>query len=71
MSVLDNRLRHHRWELDERRRFLAGLETLAARIAEAVLKLPGVAGVSVQVAKRPESMQPIEAAAVRINRTRA
>jgi dihydroneopterin aldolase len=47
------------------------LETLAARIAEAVLKLPGVAGVSVQVAKRPESMQPIEAAAVRINRTRA
>ena len=32
MSVLDNRLRHHRWELDERRRFLAGLETLAARL---------------------------------------
>ena len=32
MSVLDNRLRQHRWELDERRRFLAGLETLAARL---------------------------------------
>ena len=32
MSVLDNRLRHHRWELDERRRFLAELETLAARL---------------------------------------
>lgn len=46
------------------------LETLAARIAEGVLKLPGVAGVSVQIAKQPESMQPIGAAAVRINRTR-
>jgi flagellar FliJ protein len=32
MSVLDNRLRQHRWELDERRRFLAGLEALAARL---------------------------------------
>ena len=32
MSVLDNRLRQHRWELDERRRFLAGLESLAARL---------------------------------------
>src|SRR4051812_8888515 len=32
MSVLDNRLRQHRWELDERRRFLAELEALAARL---------------------------------------
>jgi len=32
MSVLDNRLRQHRWELDERRRFLAELEGLAARL---------------------------------------
>jgi dihydroneopterin aldolase len=47
------------------------LETLAARIAERVLQLPKVAGVSVRIAKRPESMQPIGAAAVRINRTRA
>jgi 7,8-dihydroneopterin aldolase/epimerase/oxygenase len=47
------------------------LETLAARIAEGVLRLPHVAAVSVQVAKRPASMQPIEAAAVHINRTRA
>ncbi|HXM71814.1 MAG TPA: dihydroneopterin aldolase [Candidatus Dormibacteraeota bacterium] len=47
------------------------LETLAGQIAERVLKLPRVAGVSVRIAKRPESMQPIDAAAVRINRTRA
>ena len=47
------------------------IETLAARIAERVLQLPRVAGVSVRVAKRPASMQPIGAAAVRIDRTRA
>jgi dihydroneopterin aldolase len=47
------------------------LETLAARIADRVLALPQVVGVSVRVAKRPASMQPIEAAAVHINRTRA
>lgn len=46
------------------------LETLAARIAERVLQLQYVAGVSVRIAKSPESMQPIAAAAVRINRTR-
>jgi len=32
MRVLHNRLRQHRWELDERRRFLVGLEALAARL---------------------------------------
>ncbi len=47
------------------------LETLAARIADRVLQLPRVGGVSVRISKRPESMQPIVAAAVRINRTRA
>src|SRR6195256_2610442 len=47
------------------------LEALAGRIAERVLELPRVAAVSVKTAKRPESMQPIDAAAVRINRTRA
>jgi len=47
------------------------LEALAALIAERVLELPRVAGVSVRIAKRPESMQPIDSAAVRINRTRA
>lgn len=47
------------------------LETLAGQIAEQVLQLPKVASVWVRVAKRPASMQPIEAAAVRINRTRA
>jgi dihydroneopterin aldolase len=47
------------------------LETLAARIAIGVLRLPRVAAVSVKVAKRPSSMQPIDAAAVHINRTRA
>jgi len=47
------------------------LETLAARIAKGVLGLPRVAAVSVKVAKRPSSMQPIDAAAVHISRTRA
>lgn len=47
------------------------LETLAARIADQVLQLQRVGGVSVRISKRPESMQPIAAAAVRINRTRA
>ena len=46
------------------------LETLAARIAGTVLKMPRVAAVEVRVAKRPAGMQPIESAAVRINRTR-
>jgi dihydroneopterin aldolase len=47
------------------------LESLASAIAQRVLALPRVASVSVRVAKRPASMQPIESAAVRINRTRA
>jgi 7,8-dihydroneopterin aldolase/epimerase/oxygenase len=47
------------------------LESLAGAIAQRVLALPGVETVSVRVAKRPASMQPIDAAAVRIKRTRA
>jgi dihydroneopterin aldolase len=47
------------------------LESLAARIAERILALPRVAAVSVTVAKQPASMQPIDSAAVHINRTRA
>src|SRR5258708_35869356 len=47
------------------------LETLAARIAEKVLLLRRVAGVSVRMAKRLETMQPIATAAARINRTGA
>lgn len=47
------------------------LESLAARVAERVLQLRGVAAVSVRIAKRPESMRPIDAAAVHITRTRA
>ncbi len=47
------------------------LESLAGEIAERILRLPRVQGVSVRIAKRPASMQPIEAAAVRIYRTRA
>ena len=47
------------------------IESLAARIAERVLQLHGVTAVSVRIAKRPESMRPIDAAAVHINRTRA
>ncbi|TMC32672.1 MAG: dihydroneopterin aldolase [Chloroflexi bacterium] len=47
------------------------LESLAAAIAERVLQLPRVEGVSVRVAKQPPSMQPIDAAAVHIKRTHA
>jgi len=47
------------------------LESLAGEIARRVLELPRVEGVSVRVAKRPASMQPIDAAAVHIKRTRA
>ena len=47
------------------------LESLAAHIADRVLQLQRVSGVSVRISKRPASMQPIAAAAVRINRTRA
>lgn len=46
------------------------LEALARDIAERVLELPHVAAVSVHVAKRPASMEPIDAAAVHIRRTR-
>jgi dihydroneopterin aldolase len=47
------------------------LESLAGAIAERVLRLPHVEAVSVRVAKRPASMQPLDAAAVHIKRTRA
>ena len=47
------------------------IETLAQRIAEQVLALDRVAAVSVRVAKQPQSMRPIDAAAVKIKRTRA
>jgi dihydroneopterin aldolase len=47
------------------------IETLAHRIAERVLDLKKVVAVSVRIAKRPESMRPIDAAAVKIRRTRA
>jgi len=47
------------------------IESLAQRIAARVLELDRVATVSVRVAKRPQSMRPIDAAAVKIKRTRA
>lgn len=47
------------------------LEALANRIAERTLQIQGVASVSVRVAKRPASMQPIDSAAIHIKRTRA
>jgi len=47
------------------------LEALAARIADGVLALPRIQAVSVRVAKRPQSLQPIGGAAVHIKRTRA
>ena len=47
------------------------IEALAGRIASRALELPGVKAVSVRVAKRPPSMEPLDAAAVEIKRTRA
>lgn len=47
------------------------LESLAGEIAQRIVGLPRVEAVSVRVAKRPASMQPIASAAVRIYRTRA
>lgn len=47
------------------------IETLAGRIADRVLQIPGVQKTSVRVAKKPASMQPIGDAAVHISRTRA
>jgi dihydroneopterin aldolase len=47
------------------------LEALAHRIAERALEVPGVVTVTVRVAKKPARMQPIEAAAVEIKRSRA
>jgi dihydroneopterin aldolase len=46
------------------------LESLAAQMAQRVLQLKRVGGVTVRIAKKPDSMLPIDAAAVRINRTR-
>src|SRR5438132_13223509 len=46
------------------------IETLAHRIAEQVLEVDKVVAVSVRIAKRPESMRPIDAASVKIRRTR-
>ncbi len=47
------------------------IEALAHRIAARALEIPAVAAVSVRVAKRPRSMEPLDAAAVEIKRTRA
>lgn len=47
------------------------IESLAERIAGQALEVPGVLAVSVRVAKRPKSMEPLAAAAVEIRRTRA
>jgi dihydroneopterin aldolase len=47
------------------------IETLADRIADRVLNLPRVGGVSVRVTKWPASMRPFDGAAVHIRRTRA
>jgi 7,8-dihydroneopterin aldolase/epimerase/oxygenase len=47
------------------------IEALAHRIATRSLELPEIVAVSVRVAKRPRSMEPLDAAAVEIKRTRA
>jgi flagellar FliJ protein len=39
MSMVENLLRLHRWQLDERRRYLGELESLAERLRADVLRL--------------------------------
>ena len=46
------------------------IEALAQRIADRALGLPQVRTVMVRVAKRPASMEPLDAAAVEIKRAR-
>ena len=46
------------------------IESLAERIAARALEIDGVIAVAVRVAKRPSSMEPLDAAAVEIKRTR-
>lgn len=46
------------------------VEALAGRIARESLQVPGVKAVTVRVAKQPERMQPIGAAAVVIRRAK-
>ena len=46
------------------------IEALAERIASRALEVPGVRAVSVRIAKRPQRMRPIDAAAVQIRRAR-
>jgi dihydroneopterin aldolase len=46
------------------------IEALAERIAKRALKIPGVSAVSVRVSKQPPRLRPLDAAAVRIRRTR-
>jgi len=47
------------------------IEALAHRIAARALEIPAITEVAVRVAKRPPSMEPLDAAAVEIKRTRA
>jgi dihydroneopterin aldolase len=46
------------------------IETLASRIARKALQVPRVESITVTVTKRPQSMAPIDGAAVVIRRTR-
>ncbi len=47
------------------------IEALAERIAQRALEVNGVQSVKVRVAKKPPRLQPLDAAAVEIKRTRA
>lgn len=46
------------------------VEALAGRIARKTLQVPGVRAVTVRVAKQPKRMQPIDAAAVVLRRSK-
>jgi dihydroneopterin aldolase len=46
------------------------IEALAEQIAKRTLEVPSIRAVSVRVAKRPPRLRPLEAAAVRIRRSR-
>jgi len=56
---------------DPHKYFRVEARELLDELVKGVLDLEKVVAVSIRVAKRPQSMRPIEAAAVQIKRTRA
>lgn len=59
MAIIDNMLRQHRWQLEERQRYLNGLEALALRLRGDVRRLESEAERETQRAGRPLDSGPV------------